>query len=210
MLCEDVDDLAVKLDNSPFVRLGGPRDLYSRPRSPRAMQLIGPSGELIYITRMLPHSSVYAMKPAKSEVDRPFILAVASPSIEEMQAFYGGVLGMRCFEPFTYYNGILANMAGVPSDTTFRSAITPIPGRKYLIEIDHFPPNTGPRQIRPGHLPPGMAMITCESQDFDSFPVDHQGAIRSIDDKPYAGRRSMLITGPAGEWLEIVEPPIAA
>ncbi|MDH5255956.1 MAG: hypothetical protein OEW72_08595, partial [Gammaproteobacteria bacterium] len=92
LLVLDVDALARQFRGSPFTVLGGPGDLYPRPRAPRAMQVEGPSGELIYFTRILPGGSRYGLHGARSPVDRVFIVTVGGPSSERMHAFYGGTL----------------------------------------------------------------------------------------------------------------------
>ncbi len=207
LLVRDPDALAGRLEQTLFTRLAGPGDLFAGPKSPRAMQAIGPNGELIYFTRILPGGSRYGMKQAQAEVDRPFIVTIAGNSIDSMQGFYGEQLGMRLNPPMQFINDILAHACGAKPDTVFPTAITPIPGRRFLIEMDEFPAGVPPRPRRPGRLPPGMSMVSLRVRSLEPLasllraePVPLPGAI-------YAGCRVGVIEGAAGEWLELIEDP---
>jgi len=204
-LVKDPDALARKLVDSPFRRLAGPADLFPRPKAPRAMQMVGPSGEIVYFTRILPGGSQYGLKGAKSEVDRAFIVPVGGPSMAAMQKFYGEVLGLRTMEPVAFINPIMAHVCGVDPRTVFPTAIAPIPGRRFLVEMDQLPDSATPRPRRAGHLPPGMAMVSFLTEDVDAVGVEFRAAPVTLAQSPYGGQRVAVITGPAGEWLELIE-----
>lgn len=205
LLVLDVDALALRFRGSPFRVLGGPGDLYPRPRAPRAMQVVGPSGELIYFTRILPGGSRYGLHGARSPVDRVFIVTVGGPSSEDMHHFYGGTLGHRIMDRMPFINTILADGCGVPASTVFPTSIARIPGRSFLVEMDQYPPGVQPRQRRAGHLPPGMSMVSFRVRGLDDVTVPMRAPPRVADGIPYGGRRSGVIEGNAGEWLELIE-----
>ncbi len=205
LLVRDVDGLAARLRGSPFTVLGGPGDLYPRPRAPRAMQVVGPSGELIYFTRILPGGSRYGLHGARSEVDRVFIVTVGGPSSEQMHAFYGGPLGLRIMDRMPFFNSILADGCGVPATTVFPTSIARIPGRSFLVEMDEYPQGAQPRVRREGHLPPGMSMVSFRVNRLGDTPVPMRAPPRTINGIPYGGRRVAVIEGNAGEWLELIE-----
>jgi catechol 2,3-dioxygenase-like lactoylglutathione lyase family enzyme len=205
LLVRDVDGLAARLRGTPFRVLGGPGDLYPRPRAPRAMQVAGPSGELIYFTRILPGGSRYGLHGARSDVDRVFIVTVGGPSSEQMHAFYGGTLGLRIMDRMPFFNTILAEGCGVPDTTVFPTSIARIPGRSFLVEMDEYPPGVPARRRRDGHLPPGMSMVSFLVECLDDVPVALRGPLRTVDGMPYGGRRVAVIEGNAGEWLELIE-----
>lgn len=204
-LVKDPDALAARLAGSPFRRLSGPGDLFPRPKAPRAMQMIGPSGEVVYFTRILPGGSQYGLKGARSEVDRVFIVPLGVPAIDVMQDFYCGVLGLKETEPMAFINPIMAHLCGVAPDTVFPTAIVPIPGRRFLIELDQLPASATPRLRRPGHLPAGLSMVTFQTPDLDALDCAWRAAPVRLAGAPYDGRRSAITVGPAGEWLEIIE-----
>jgi hypothetical protein len=204
LLAEDPDQLAVKLRGSAFRVLGGPGDLYPRPRAPRAMQTVGPSGELVYFTRLLPNGSRYGLHGARSEVDRPFIVTVGGPRGNAMHDFYGGTLGHRVMDRMPFINWILSSGCGAPPDTTIPTSVVRIPGRSFLVELDELPATAGPRPRRPGQLPPGMSMVSFRVATLDSFPVPLRAAPQTLAGAGYGGGRSAVIEGAAGEWLELI------
>ena len=211
LLVTDADDLALRLEGSGFRRLGGPGNLYPRVNAPRAMQVIGPSGELIYFTRLLPGGSRYGLKQARSYVDRTFIVTVGGPPAAGMHDFYGGVLGLRVMDRTPFINSILAVLYRLPPDTIFPTAVARIPGRRFLLEMDECPDSVAPRARRPGHLPPGMAMVSFGVRDLDELArlqpraVPTRAAPRTLNGVAYGGRRVAVIEGPVGEWLELIE-----
>jgi catechol 2,3-dioxygenase-like lactoylglutathione lyase family enzyme len=205
LLVQDVDALARSFRGSPFTVLGGPGDLYPRPRAPRAMQVRGPSGELVYFTRLLPGGSRYGLKPAKSPVDRTFIVTVGGRSSDAMQDFYGGTVGLRVMDRMPFINTILAHGCGVPPHTVFPTSVARIPGRSFLVEMDEYPPTVADRPRRPGCLPPGMAMVSFHVERLDAVAVPLRAPARTCDAPGYGGRRTGVITGAAGEWLELIE-----
>jgi catechol 2,3-dioxygenase-like lactoylglutathione lyase family enzyme len=205
LLVQDVDALAQRFHGSPFRVLGGPGDLFPRPRAPRAMQVVGPSGELLYFTRILPGGSRYGMHGARSAVDRVFIVTVGGPSSERMHAFYGGALGHRIMDRMPFINPILADGCAVPPSTVFPTSIARIPGRSFLVEMDELPPAVQPRRRRDGHLPPGMSLVGFLVQNLDDLPLPTRSPPRIVAGSPYAGRRVAVIEGSAGEWLELIE-----
>lgn len=205
LLVQDVDALARSFRGSPFTVLGGPGDLFPRPRAPRAMQAIGPAGEIVYFTRLYPNGSRYGLKPARSPVDRPFIVTVGGRPGLALETFYGDTLGQRVMDRMPFINPILAHGCGVRADTIFPTSIVRIPGRSFLVEIDEYPPGVGTRAVRPGHVPPGMAMVAFHVADLGAVPVPFRAPPRAVAGPGYDGRRVGVIAGAAGEWLELIE-----
>jgi catechol 2,3-dioxygenase-like lactoylglutathione lyase family enzyme len=205
LLVQDVDALARSFRGSPFTVLGGPGDLYPRPRAPRAMQVRGPSGELVYFTRLFPGGSRYGLKPAKSPVDRTFIVTVGGRSSDAMEDFYGGTLGLRVMDRMPFINPILAHGCGVPPHTVFPTSVARIPGRSFLVEMDEYPATVAGRPRRTGCLPPGMAMVSFHVERLDAVTVPLRAPARALAGRGYDGRRAGVIEGAAGEWLELIE-----
>jgi hypothetical protein len=205
ILVRDPDGLAARLEGSPFRRLGGPADLYAWERAPRAMQVRGPAGELLYFTRILPNGSRYGMKGARAEVDRVFIVTMSGPSLAALHGFYGETLGQRVIERAAIINAILADDCNVPRTTRFASSIVRIPGRRFLIELDELPATAGPRVCEAELPPPGMAMVSFHVERLDALPVPPRAPAAPVAVPPYDGRRAAVIIGPAGEWLELIE-----
>lgn len=208
LLVTDPDELARRLQTSPFKVIGPPKDLYLSDKSPRAMQVQGPDGETLYMTRTIPGGTRYELGVAETFVDRTFIVVVGGPSMAELRRFYGLTLGLPVGEATPFVIGVLAQANGLPPETTFPLAVAPIsPG--HLIELDEYPPLSRPRPVRAGALPPRMAMVSFLTEDPEQLPVPWRAPMQAISDPPYAGRRAGVTVGPAGEWLEFVAAPVS-
>jgi catechol 2,3-dioxygenase-like lactoylglutathione lyase family enzyme len=190
--------------DSPF-RVVGPTAPLGSNSAVIAMQAIGPGGELNYFTRIPPTGGTFIKTPARSAVDRTFIVVLGGPSMDALRRFYADVLGMTPTEPYSSTINVLQDALKLPKDARTRIALVPIsPG--FLIELDEYPPVTVPRPVRAGDLPPGMAMVTFASSAFDARPLPW---VRPPAAGPsgtfYSGRRAGVVRGAAGEWVELVE-----
>ncbi len=205
ILVEDTDAVAKRLEKSPFRIVGAPRPL-STNAAIRAMQAVGPAGELIYLTRIPPTGSLFIKTPAKSFIDRTFIVVVGGPDMNAMRTFYRDRLKLEVTEPMPAAIQVLNDALGAPASTLTPLALAKV-SSSFAIEFDEYPPSTVPRPQRPGDLPPGMAMVSfaVDSLDGLNLPwlvppgVRHEGF--------YRGGRSALVRGPAGELIELIEAP---
>ena len=79
ILVQDPDALAQTLARSAqFEVVGKPRYLTEK-RNIKAMQAVGPAGELIYFTNISdPEKSGFGLQPASSYIDRVFIMVVGA------------------------------------------------------------------------------------------------------------------------------------
>jgi hypothetical protein len=204
LLTTDPDELARRLEGSSFKVVGAPKDLYPTDNAPRAMQVAGPEGETLYMTRPIPGGSRYDLGVATSFVDRAFIVVVGGPSMTELRRFYGEILGLPAGEPTQFVISVLARANGLPADTKFPLAVVPL-GPGHLIELDEYPARTTPRPRRTDALPPRMAMVSFLTTEPDKLPVKWRTPLRAVADEPYDGRRVGVMIGPAGEWIEVVE-----
>jgi catechol 2,3-dioxygenase-like lactoylglutathione lyase family enzyme len=208
ILVEDPDALAEKLAaGSPFRIVGPPRPLGGSPTI-RAMQVIGPAGELNYFTRIPADGSAKVVKtPARSFVDRTFIVVLGGPSMAELRRFYAQSFGLQVTEPSDARINVLQDAWGQGRDFVTPLALVIItPG--FLIELDEYPRAAIPRPSRAGDLPPGMAIVTFAAQSLDrsgAAPLPWLAAPRAHSGLPYSGRRAALLEGAAGELIEIVE-----
>lgn len=177
------------------------------------MQVRGPSGELLYFTRLLPGGSRYGLHGAQVPVDRVFIVTVGGESSAALEAFYGGVLGLRIMDRMPFLNTILADGCAVSHQTVFPTSIVKIPGRSFLVELDEYPPSVQPRVRRPGHLPPGMALVGFVVPSLEAVGVTPRAPAQPLAGLPYGGRRVAVIEGPqANGWNSLktrtLRPPL--
>lgn len=188
-----------------FTHIGGPADLYPSPKSARALQMAGPAGELIYFTRILPGGSRFGLHGAKSFVDRPFIMVVGGTSLSDLHRFYGATLGLRIWPQAPFRITQMSRVLGLPPETAYPISLARIPGRSFLLELEELPAYIQGRKVPDGQLPEGLAMVAFAAAPLHELRIDYRAEPRAIHLPPYNGRKVAVTTGPAGEWLELIE-----
>ena len=187
ILVEDPDNLAKELVDSPFEIIGMPYDLYPTPDAPRAMQVLGPSDEMIYLTRIIPEGSGYNLGSAQSYVDRVFIMVVGGSSMEDLQNYYRDTFDMPVTEASDWTIGVISRLNDLPEDTVYPLAIAEFE-KDFLIELDEYPKDSCqffffslikickdaivPREIAEGHLPPSTSLVSFYVDSLDEIDVD--------------------------------------
>jgi catechol 2,3-dioxygenase-like lactoylglutathione lyase family enzyme len=202
-LVQDPDALAPALGPA-FSVVGQPRNLWAAPTAPRAMQALGPAGELAYFTRVDPAGFATPMTPATTPVDRAFIVVVGGPSMPALRDFYGRVLGLPVGAAAPFPITTLSRALGLPATTTYPLATAALP-RDFLVELDEYPGAARPRVPTAAGLPPGVAMVSFGVTDLDAVAADWRAPPARLAEFPYSGQRAAVTVGPAGEWLELVE-----
>ena len=183
---QDSDALHERLQGSPFRVAGPPTTVPTYPYL-RAMQAVGPAGEhlnLTWITEPRPDLAV-----AHSFVDRCFITVMGVPDLPAALQFYE-----------TTFGNVASPIRQLPQ---FKLAVVVLnDGSKIEIDEQAGPP---PRPRAAGGLPPGLAMVTFECTDFDRFADRLIAPPADAAFEPYPGRRVGVMTGAAGELIELVE-----
>jgi hypothetical protein len=199
ILVRNVDALAERLADSPFDIVGAPANL-SFTDDIRAMQVLGPGRELLYLTEIKQPIPGLDTPLARCDVDRVFIVILGGPSMADLQAFYAdqfAVPGAPVME--SRVKGMSAAF-GVSPETKYPIAALPLAGQA-LIEVDEMPAGARARQSADDLLPPGIAMV--------SFAARGPGANKATRivhaDAPYknSGRVSCR-RGAAGELIEVL------
>ena len=204
ILVEDPDALAVQLSNSSFNIIGQPYDLYPTPDAPRAMQVLGPSNEIIYLTRIIPGGSGFNLGSAQSYVDRVFIMVVGGPSMKALQDFYSQKLNMPVTEASDWTIGVISRLNNLPEDTVYPLALVSFE-QDFLIELDEYPSVVVPRKRAVKHLPSSRSVVSFLVDSLDNFDIKWRRPPQSIQNFPYNGRKVGVTIGPAGEWIELIE-----
>jgi hypothetical protein len=188
--------------DSPFEVIGASAPLDSNP-SIIAMQAIGPNRELNYFTKIPPEGGTFIKHSARAFVDRSFIMVVGGPSMRALRDFYGQRLGMTVTEPFASRVSVLNDALSLPTDHRIALALVPL-SSSFVLELDEYPSSTTPRPCRDGDLPPGIAMVSFLAETLEA-PLPWRHSPRELGGTPYSGRRAGVITGAAGEWIELIE-----
>jgi hypothetical protein len=187
---QDTDALAARLANSPFTIIGPPANLKGFEWI-RAMQVLGPAGECLYLTDV---SRDATLAQARAMVGQVFITVVAGPDIEALRTVYAEQFANPVTPPVAIPIGVISNANALPHDTLYSLALVELPGGT-RIELDQYPPVAIPRPVIAGHLPPGMCMV--------SFDAEAAGTVSDI--APFVGRTTLCITGAAGELIELIK-----
>ena len=186
IVVRDVERLAAQLADSPFRIIGPPAVLeFDFTDQLKAMQVVGPGGEVIYLTQIDGVIPGFDLPVAHSFVGQPFIMVLASPDIATAGAFYAGFgrpVGPTMAAPIA----ILSHAHDLAPDYRHNLATVALDDAS-LIEIDASPAGTVARPLSSIGLPCGVAMVSLH------------GAVPAA--KPDGSR---LAKGNAGEWVEIV------
>ncbi|MDX2144888.1 MAG: hypothetical protein SFV19_16145 [Rhodospirillaceae bacterium] len=201
ILVEDPDKVYERLSKSPFVHVGGPKNLNPPFNSIRATQFKGPAEEILYFTAEQGDHAKSPLPPAKSFIDRPFIMVLAGPDANAMTKFYMETFLMRGGPPNPTTIDIIAKAQGLPADHQFPLGLVRAAEKGNNIEIDGYPPSAGPRKRAEGQLPPGVAMTSFNVNSLDGLKVN----FIQPPAKLYADKRAATFIGPAGELTELIE-----
>ena len=203
ILVQDPDALAstMREPGSGFEVVGEPRPLGAG--SPlRAMQAVGPAHEVLYLTR-IPEGTLH-MQAARTFVDRPFIIILGSPDLEQTRQFLHDRLALESSRMGQARMTVLNKAFGLDIETTHALAMARI-SPEYAIELDQYPGQAKQRAHRPGELPPAMASVTFEVESLQPLRKLLLTPPRRIAGRPYMGRRAASVRGSTGELIELVE-----
>lgn len=196
IMVQDVDAMAERLAGSPFEIVGEPQNL-SFTDDIRAMQVLGPGKELLYLTEFKNPIPGLDTPDARCPVDSVFIVILGGPDMGDMQDYY-----RRRFEvpnaPVmeSRVKGMSAAFGNSP-DHRYPIAALPLAG-KNLIEVDEMPAEARARPAPAGSLPAGIAMVS-----FVSSAPGNGASARA--EAPYRDALGVSFeVGPAGELIEIV------
>lgn len=202
-MVQDPDGLARRLDgkDSPFRIVGSPRPLW--PGSPiRAMQVVGPAKEVLYLTR-LPGLSGQGTR-ATTYVDRPFVVVLGGTDLDAMRRFYGD-MGLSVGGGTMQARLTVLNKAfGFDPETKHPIGMARV-SDQYSLELDQYPESASIRPTRPGELPPAIAMVSFEVSSLTQVKAPLLAPAKAISSLPYQGRRVGVIKGPSGELIELIQ-----
>ncbi len=159
---QDVDALGESLKDSPFEIIGPPANL-AVGEAIRAMQVVGPCGEVLYLTEIKAPLPPFELPQARCPVDRLFIPVMMAPDREAALAHYeprAGRDGLRFETRIT----VISGARGLDREHQHPVATVQLPGDT-LIEIDQvdgltpapFASPDPPTGIALAHFAPGDA-----------------------------------------------------
>ncbi|MCC5794205.1 MAG: hypothetical protein JJT85_05645 [Chromatiales bacterium] len=187
IMVEDVDAMADALAGSSFRIVGEPADLGFCPDI-RAMQVVGPAGELLYLTQFKKPVPGLDVPVPKGPVDRAFIMILGGPSLAPMQSFYQQHFGVPEAPVLKSRVIGMAEAFGMDREHRFDIAALPLAGQS-LIEIDAMPAAAKPLPEQAARLPSGISIVSFRVPELPAEAARAHGA--------------GYLRGAAGELLEL-------
>ena len=155
----DVGALAQRLDGTCFRTLIPPAPLAGLAAPAlRAMQSVGPSGELIYFTEILGPLPPFELPRCSGAVDGVFIAVVAASDLEATRHWFERRFDVQRASDRQVAVQVINTSFGLPLDTVHRISSLQLRGST-AIEHDQYPALATERPVEEGHLPPGVASV---------------------------------------------------
>ncbi|MEY8210785.1 MAG: hypothetical protein RPT00_00865, partial [Gammaproteobacteria bacterium] len=158
LIVEDVDGLAVQLENSPFKIIGSPADL-SFTKDIRAMQVMGPANEILYLTQFKNKVPEFDSPKPRCAVDQTFIVVLAGKSLDEMQGYFHANFKLPKATVIESRIRSISRVFNFPADTKYKAAALALKDQS-MIELDELPKKGNNRLSLDGYLPAGIAMVS--------------------------------------------------
>ena len=197
LIVRDVDQSAEKLIGSPFEVIGEPADL-SFTDQIRAMQILGPSKEIIYLTQFKSKLDEFDSPSPRCDIDQTFIVILAGENLDQMQSFLHQELSVKKAAPMQSRIRAISKVFDLPEDTKYKSAALAIRDQS-LIELDEMPSKAGPRTCRPGYLPSGISIVSFIAHDSGLVSKTYDSNIPSFEKF-----QASTIKGNSGELIETI------
>ncbi len=200
----DVWQLHAQLVTHGAFRIVGAPKLVDGFTSFIPMQVVGRSGETLYLNQVLQSMSDLDLPAAHANVDAIFITVLAAPDRAAALDFYINNIGFEAGATYSFAYSPINNAFGLAADTQSTISMTKV-GRLPGVEIDQYPAQTRTRPIATGELPPGVGMVSYMVQSLDRIKAEFISAPAPLAGCIYGGRRAATVRGAAGEFLELIE-----
>ena len=203
ILVADPDAVAARMADSPFDIIGPPAALRNYPEI-KAMQAIGPAGEVLYLTNVPPGGGEQDLPTVRSAVDRVFIVVLGVPDFDGALADFENTFALPA-QP-AHERGIyfIGPDYGLAVTDPLRMTTIQLAGQS-LIQVDEYPVDAPPRARTEGGLPAGFAMTSFAVPSLEPFlDVAFTPPVRPTS-PPYDGRAAITLDGPGGALIELIE-----
>lgn len=205
VIIDDINALHTRLKASPFEFIGEPASLGVRYPTIYAMQVKGPSEEVLYLTTETGDRSKSSLPLPGALIGRPFIMVVAGPNISAMRDWYADAFSMAR-QPINPSLASLSRRAqGLDDGAEFTISLLSLKQHGNMIQMDGYPASTKARPHAQGQLPPGVAMTSFEVSNLKALSTSTIKAPKVLNGKAYNGAPSATVVGFAGELIELIE-----
>ncbi len=207
ILLRDTDAMHERMKGSEFTIIGEPHPLRSSPDI-KAMQVIGPDGEALYLTNVPKGASPSHQLPQpKSDIDRIFIMVLGVPDFDATHEDLLARFGLEKTTNRTRGINFVGEGYGLEdSGQALPMSTVQLDGRS-VIQVDGMQPTATPRPCAEGELPPGVALVTLARAEHGALAQSALGPAYASDDAwPYRGGSAVTVRGAGGELYEVVVP----
>ena len=198
LLAQHPNTLSHQMSNSAFTVVGEPAYLTAAKKI-LAMQASGPSGELLYLTKMFePESSLLKPTAPQSPIGNTFIMVAGSSDLKATRIFLEDTFGNLVTNPVPFKIDVLAKARGDSSDTRYPIMMLKFSG-PFGFEFDEYR-KASDRPQGPG----GIILVSASVDTLTSINSSRQ--FDTVSSCPGIQGRSSLIQLPSGALLEVVAP----
>ncbi|XQW83554.1 hypothetical protein ACOYR1_10340 [Thalassotalea piscium] len=197
----DVDAIRKKFIDDAFTIIGEPAYLQVSDAI-KAMQVIGPAGEVNYLTQVDREVPPFELPMTTHETGSLFIPVLSTPDRDASLNFYQQLNDADKGLKFETKITVLNNAWGYDIEHQYPVATLQLDG-KCLFEIDQV--DTASALVdNIGSLPSGIAMITCRVKNIAQVAKAFNTEIHYLNDNYYPNTSVIMLKGPAGEYIELV------
>jgi hypothetical protein len=197
----DVDQLRTRFVNDEFNIIGEPAYLQVSDAI-KAMQVIGPAGEVSYLTQVDRAVPPFELPMTKTTTGSLFIPVLCTPNREKSLSFYQNLNAADAGLKFETKITVLNNALGKDIEHQYPVSTLQLDG-KCLFEIDQVG-GIGNIVNNTDSLPSGIAMITCKVKNINALAEKLNKPLATLDDIYYGQQSALLLKGPSGELIELV------
>jgi hypothetical protein len=201
VLVQDVDELHERLQDSPFEIFRPPANL-NVSDDIRAMQVIGPAGEVLYLTQVNAEVAPFKIPRAVCDVDRLFIPVSSCLRRDEGLAVYNK-LGAKVKWEFDTRITSVNKAHGLDLEMKHPVATIQLEG-SCMVEIDQLA-LARPRPPANGGFPAGIAMVSFVYDDVNSVGISTVSPSAPLPGSLYYGQEVVVCRGAGGELIELIQ-----
>lgn len=197
VIVENVDELEEIIQESPFEIIGPPADL-SFTSDIRAMQIIGPAQEILYLTQFKRKIEAFDSPTPRCSVDQTFIVILAGKSIDSMQYYYSNLFNLEKAPIMESRIRSISKAFNLPESTKYNAAAIAIRDQ-CLIELDEMPKEASERSVSQGYLSPGISIVSFKLYDRNKMINGYESHLPNLEQS-----KCVIERGLNNELIELI------
>jgi hypothetical protein len=199
LMVDDIDGLYKELSvpGSPFKVTKTPQAPVKEFPTVYSMDVMGPAGELLFLTCEKGDRDKSWMPKPDSKVGRPHVAWVAGPDIIKVRDWHVATFGLAS-------NMVREDpVPGSTTGATMPNTVLMLKERGNFLQFLGDPAQSKPRPHGNGQLPPGNSMASFSVASLDALKLAYITPPKVM----YGGLRAATVLDPNGNRVELVEEP---